>query len=287
MNTSLQDGRWQTHAHPAMNTEFTIRLRSGNAEESAAFAGECFRQLDDLESLLSRYREDSDIARINRLQTGESLLLHEDTWACLRFALEANTLTGGLFDITLGVLTLRDAALPEGKKTKLKGSLLLDPERPAIVCIESGRLLDLGGIGKGYAIDRMAETLRELGPPDALLSAGASTHLAIGPSAWPVELAASPAPLTIPLRGGSISVSGTGIQGDHIIHPAGQPVKPPAPRRVWVLASNATFSDALSTACFLATDERRRELLDRIPELSRILVENGDGKISDSSPASL
>lgn len=265
------EGPWQTHTHPAMNTLFTVRLKMADERKAAALAGGCFRQLEDLESLLSRYREDSDISAVNRLRPGESLLLHEETWSCLRIALETHAMTGGLFDVTIGSLTA-----PE-RQSELHGCLSLNPERPEITCIEPGRQLDLGAIGKGYALDRMADTLRELEAGDALLSAGASTHLAIGDSIWPMELIGDSESLTIELLGMSLSASGTGIQGSHIIHPFPGRAGIRLPRRAWAVAKSAALSDALSTACFLANDGERRDFLSKIPGLAEIVVEDHKG----------
>lgn len=278
MNAPLPSGSWHVHTHPAMNTLFTLRLKSPDAAKAAVLAGQCFRQLEDLEALLSRYREDSDISAINRLHAGESLLIHEETWTCLRQALDIQAMTGGLFDVTLGSLVVGECASNSEYKPELRGCLSLNPDRPEIVCVEPGRCLDLGAVGKGFAIDRMADTLRDLGHSEALLSAGASTHLAIGRSIWPVELVAdaktSP---PVALQGNSLSASGTGIQGNHIIHPVRGPGNFLFPRRVWVVAATATFSDALSTACFLANDEERAGFLRNIPELSGIMVESPEG----------
>lgn len=271
MTPSLPDGPWQTHTHPAMNTLFTIRLKMADERKAAALAGECFRQLDDLESLLSRYREDSDISAVNGLRAGESLLLHEETWACLRLALDAHVMTGGLFDITIGSLTAPEC------RSGLHGCLSLNPERPEITCIEAGRQIDLGGIGKGFALDRMADTLQELDAIDMLLSAGASTHLALGGAIWPMELTGDSESLTIELKGMSLSASGTGIQGNHIIHPFPDRAGIRLPRRAWTVAKSAALSDALSTACFLANDEGRRDFLSTIPRLAAIVVDDNEG----------
>lgn len=280
MSRLLPGGSWQTHTHPAMNTLFAIRLKMEDVSQAAAFAGECFRQLEELESLLSRYREDSDITAVNRLQAGESLLLHEETWTCLRLALEAHAMTAGLFDVTIGELTTLDHSSPPDRRAELHGCLSLNPDRPEVICVEPGRQLDLGGIGKGYALDRMAYTLRELGATDALLSAGASTHLAVGHATWPMELAGDLDSLTIALQENSLSASGTGIQGNHIIHPFREANGAPLPRRVWTIATTAALSDALSTAGFLGQDEDRAEFLSTIPELSGIVVEDHNGKVS-------
>ncbi|TSA37563.1 MAG: FAD:protein FMN transferase [Verrucomicrobiaceae bacterium] len=273
MSISLPAGPWQMHTHPAMNTLFAIRLKMADERKSAALAGECFRQLENLESLLSRYREDSDISAVNNLRAGESLLLHEETWSCLRIALEAHAMTAGLFDVTIGSLTA-----PE-RTAELHGRLSLNPDRPEITCIEPGRQIDLGAIGKGYALDRMADTLRELEVGDFLLSAGASTHLALGDATWPMELIGDSESRTIELQNNSLSASGTGIQGNHIIHPFLKPEETSFPRRVWVVANSAALSDALSTACFLATSEEREKFLSAIPDLADIIVEDRDGNM--------
>ncbi len=276
MSPSLPSGPWQVRTHPAMNTLFTLRLGLSDGEKASAVAGECFRQLEELESLLSRYREDSDISAINNLSAGSSLLLHEETWNCLKLALEVHGRTGGLFDITLGALTDPERS---GNSVELRGCLQLNPERPEIICVEAGRQLDLGGIGKGRALDRMAGTLHELGVGEALLSAGASTHLAMGRTVWPVELKATAGTRIVMLPGGSsLSASGTGIQGDHIVHPLRDAAQ--FPKRTWAVASMAAFSDAFSTACFLARDEERRTFLQEIPALSGVFVEDGEGRIA-------
>jgi len=278
MSIPLPDGPWQTHTHPAMNTLFSIRLKMADERKSAALAGECFRQLENLESLLSRYREDSDISAVNNLCAGESLLLHEETWACLRIALDAQAMTGGLFDPALGSLTA-----PE-RHSELHGCLSLSPERHEITCIEPGRQLDLGGIGKGFALDRMADTLQELNAIDMLLSAGASTHLALGGALWPMELTGDSESLTIELKGMSLSASGTGIQGNHIIHPFPDRKEIRIPRRAWTVASSAALSDALSTACFLANDDERWNFLTAISGLAAIVVEDHEGMINLLKP---
>jgi len=258
-----------------MNTIFTVRLKMADERRSAVLAGECFRQLENLESLLSRYREDSDISTVNNLRAGESLLLHEETWSCLRIALEAHAMTGGLFDITIGSLTVPESpSVPHGR-------LSLNPDRPEITCIEPGRQFDLGGIGKGYALDRMADTLQELEAGDFLLSAGASTHLALGGAVWPMELAGDSESLTIELQNNSLSASGTAIQGNHIVHPFLEQEGASFPRRAWVIAKSAALSDALSTACFLAGNDDRRAFLSGIQDLTGIIVEDADGRIRE------
>jgi thiamine biosynthesis lipoprotein len=233
-----------------MNTEFSIRIHHLNRPDALELAGNCFRQLEELEAEMSRYRHDSEVSRINVLKEGESLLLADVTYRCLQRSVEATVATAGLFDVTLGSRTSPgdEAAPPEGK-------LALSPDRPQVVCEKEGRQVDLGGIGKGFALDEMAGKLLDLGVNSALLSCGASTHLAVGNQKWPFDLQGDGEPMRIEISGRALSASGTGIQGAHVVHPdtGGSPEY--AFVRVWVVAPSAALADAYSTACLLMDEE--------------------------------
>src|SRR5690554_6216929 len=132
--------------HAAMNTQFSLRIVHPDRERALLVAGACFRRLDRLEACLSRYREESDIARINAMEGGESLLIEEETYACLKLALEAGAVTGGLFDVTLGSQIEHRKGNAEGDPPALRGKIELAPDRPRVTCVEAGRQIDLGGI---------------------------------------------------------------------------------------------------------------------------------------------
>ena len=117
-------------------------------------------------------------------------------------------------------------------------------------CLEAGREIDLGGIGKGFALDAMRGLLEDWGIKAALLSAGASTQLAFGEHAWPIELIGDKEQRRISLQNEALSASGTGIQGSHIIPPGGNPENLPF-ERVWVIRNTAALADAWSTALIL------------------------------------
>lgn len=234
--------------HEAMNT--TFHLRFGEERQGLPdMAIECFEALDRIEGKLSRFLDDSDIARINRLAAGETLHLSDDTHDCLLAALRLHDATGGLFDISLGRAIRHRKDAEPGPPPPPAGQLLIHPDQPAVTCLEPGRELDLGGIGKGFALDRLAAILAAWDAPACLLSAGASTHLATGETEWPVKLEGTAGALTVPLSRAALSASGTAIQGSHIVHP--DPDAAPATGRKWVIATTAAASDAWSTALVL------------------------------------
>jgi thiamine biosynthesis lipoprotein len=249
-------------AREAMRTTFHIRIPGRGKPAAQAAANECFERLEAMENLLSRFIEGSDVWQINHMQAGETLYLSEECHECLLAAMDAYQRTGGLFDVTLGRRIEHRKSGAAGPPPPAEGRLIIHPDTPAVTCEAPGREIDLGGIGKGYALDRMAALLAEWDLDAALLSAGASTLLAVGPEAWPVDLAGDGASLRIELRRAALSASGTAIQGAHVVDPRfDEDAAPPAIpwKRVWVRAGTAALADAMSTAALLMDPEELAE----------------------------
>lgn len=250
----LPDARVFTHE--AMNTTFALRLLGVDREQALGMARECFERLDLIESRLSRFVEGGDVSRINGMAAGETLYLSEECHQCLLLALDACARTEGLFDITLGTRIEHRKSGSEEPEPPLIGKLIIHPDVAAITCEEPGREIDLGGIGKGYALDQLRQLLTDWGAEDALLAAGASSLLAFGPQSWPVDLTGDSGAMRIELKNQALSASGTGIQGCHIIHPWGPAAMPAVPsRRIWVTASSAALAEVWSTALMLIEPE--------------------------------
>jgi thiamine biosynthesis lipoprotein len=239
-------------SHEAMNTTFHLRICEASESTARDMARECCDHLDFLESRLSRFIDDSDVSRINRMQAGQTLYLNELTHQCLLAALDAYARTGGLFDITLGSRIEHRKSGDSGPVPPLTGQLTIHPDVPAVTCGAPGREIDLGGIGKGFALDQLRLLLLDWSAEGGLLTAGASSMLAFGPQAWPVELTGDIDSERIVLSNQSLSASGTAIQGSHIIHPGGETAMPAEPcRRVWVTAPTATLAEIWSTSLML------------------------------------
>ena len=237
-----------------MATYFEVRIANEDRTYSAQAAQAVFDFLDKLESHLSRFRANSDIAQIARLAPGEKMRLSEPAFACLAIAKKIELATLGAFSVT--------AAAKQAQTSSPQWRLL--PEELAIQC-ESGWLqIDLGAIGKGFALDQMAELLQNWDCPSFLLVAGGSSILAgdapIEAAGWSCGLGDDNAPLRFFLAHASLSGSGLAVKGNHILDPrTGQPAK--RQNRAWVLANTAAESDALSTACMVLSEPEMEDVL--------------------------
>lgn len=234
------------HAVDAMNTTFRIFIRQDGAGVEYAVS-QAFAELERLEGLLSRYIPDSDVGRINAMRQGQSLFISDECEACLRLAIAASASTGGYFDPCAGAMV--DALKAGDAPAGVAGTIALDPRRPLVTCVEEGRVLDLGGIGKGFALDRMASILAVHGTGEAFLTSGASTMLAVGQASWPVDLAMENGMRRLALSRGALAASGHSQQGVHIVDPADGGAAGYY-HHVWVRHAQAALADAYATACY-------------------------------------
>ena len=244
--------------HRAMATHFEVRIAGEERAYAAQAAQAALDRLGKLESCLSRFRAHSDVAQIAELLPGESIRLTEPAFACLEIAKKMEAATRGAFSATAAACQTQ-AAAPQWR---------LLPEELAIRC-ESGRLqFDLGAIGKGFALDRMAELLREWECPAFLLVAGGSSILAgAAPGdavGWSCGLGDDNATQRLFLAHESLSGSGLAVKGHHIFDPrTGQPAQ--RQNRAWALTSTAAESDALSTACMVLSEAELNGVLPQNP----------------------
>ena len=237
-----------------MATHFQVRIANEESSYAAQAAQAALDLLDHLESHLSRFLANSDIARLAQLAPGETMRLSEPAYACLGIAKSMERITHGAFSATPAALQTQ-ASMPQWN---------LLPEQLSIRC-ESGKLqFDLGAIGKGFALDRMAELLRQWDCPSFLLVAGGSSILAGDPPdgaiGWSCGLGDDDAPLRFFLTHASLSGSGIAVQGSHILDPhTGRPAS--RQNRAWALADEAAESDALSTACMVLSESELKDVL--------------------------
>lgn len=264
--------------HEAMKTTYFLRICSDDQSLANSLACECIHRIDELEQKLSRYFEGGDVYQINHMAAGETLHISEECHHCLIVAMEACINTCGLFDPTLGAMIEHQKTGRDGNFPEPTGKLVVHPDTPAITCEAPGRVIDLGGIGKGYALDQLKNILTGWEIDGALISAGASTHLAIGDPPWPIDLSGEKDPLRILLHNEALSASGTAIQGSHIVHPdRSRASMDQQPKRIWSRSPSAAHADAWSTALILMTPEEMEAAISPGAMLSAAYLERSDG----------
>lgn len=259
-----------TFEHKAMKTTFKLRLQHPDKKQANNAALCAIEVIDEVENKLSRYMEGSDVWQINHMEAGQTLFLSDLCYECLCLSLEACAETSGLFDITLGRLIEHQKRNEEGPLPVLAGQLAMVPDKPAIHCNEPGREIDLGGVGKGFALDQAKKVVREWDIESGIISAGASTHLAFGKQPWTIGLSGKNETREISIKEQALSASGTGIQNEHIISPTGNREAYRHPR-VWVVHASAAWADIWSTAAMLMHGD---ELKAHARQLAGLYIEN-------------
>ncbi len=263
-------------ARPAMACLVEIWLAGPDAEHLEAVGAAALDEVERVERLLSRFDPAAEVARVNREAFRRAVRVDYELFAVLQSLQAWTEQTEGFFDICA---TSRAASNEQSTASQgIPGYLthvILDAAHRTLRFTSPHAQLDLGGFGKGYALDAAARLIARFGVTSSLLQAGASSVVALGSRdadlPWQVGLRDATAhdgnPLLLPLADLSLSVSGRYAQGavasDLIIPPAaGQTSStgqarsptlenPPDQAICIVLSSSATTAEVLSTALLL------------------------------------
>lgn len=285
-------------SRPAMACTFELFLRATD-RSGLPEAHEALGEIDRLEAQLSIYRDDSEITGINRRAGAGPVVVERRLYALLRRAHAIGLATGGAYDLTTGALTRcwgflrREGRVPAADALEAARAacgwtrVVFDDERTCVRFTVAGVELNLGSIGKGYALDCVAARLRRVGIRDFLLHAGHSSILASGTSGtgegWAVAIKDPRGPRArlgvVRLRDRALSTSGVGEQGfdaggrrhGHILDPrTGWPSD--ASLQCTVAASDAARAEALSTAFFVMDEPEVRVCMEEAPDVGRVSV---------------
>jgi thiamine biosynthesis lipoprotein len=290
-----------------MGTTVEIYLYAADSQQAGTLFDAAFEEIERIDATLSTYRPASEISRINARAGTEPVTTDPEVFQLINSALSYSRSTDGAFDITVG--SLREAwgffrgvgqyptkaELDRAKENAGWQYVALDSAARTIQFLRPGLELDLGAIGKGYALDRAAVVLSASGVERALLGAGQSSYLALGAppgkTGWEVRVALPdnlPLGVTeqqervlskVLLHDASLSTSGSsekffeleGRRYSHIIDPrTGRPADGMV--QVTVVASTAAESDALSTSAFVLGEDHGATWLRERPGVTALLV---------------
>lgn len=267
-----------------------------------------FHEIERIESLLSRFRPDSEIARINRGIGPREMTVDPEVGRVIAKALRYAARTGGAFDPTAGALSRLWGFGPDGPRSAPPNAeeigsalervsyrhLLVDEEASRLVIGRHGIELDLGAVGKGYAVDRAVAVLKSHGIDRGWVSCG-STGYALGAptgqEGWRIGIRDPRRPdrliRTVRIRDRAVATSGAyeqfltsdGKRYGHICDPrTGRTAA--GPDGITVFALTATEADILSTAAFVLGPKDGRAFLESQADVEGCFVKEEDGDLS-------
>ena len=293
----LSESRVVSVSAPAMACEFVIQFPSTQPDRQ--YAMEAFEWIERLEQQLSVYRETSEISEINRTAFERAVRVEPTLFRLLQRCRTWWEDSDHAFDVTAGPIIKawgffhRQGKRPnEGELTEAfarvgMSSVLLDESRRMIQFEKPGMEINLGAVGKGYALDSVAARLRRVGYRELLLGAGSSSVLAVGnppwDETWTVDLRhpidRSRPIVLIRLKDAALSTSGVaeqhfemdGKRFGHVLDPrTGRTVE--GMLQATAIATNAAEAEALSTAFFVNGVEWTSEFCRRRQDVGALLI---------------
>jgi thiamine biosynthesis lipoprotein len=278
-----------------------LHLTAWTADDAKAVAAfeAVFAEFDRLDALMSVWREGSDIVRLNAAAGVAPVHVSKEVRDVIRDAREVSEWTGGKFDVTFGALSGlwkfdhdMDGQIPSREAIAAKlplidyRKLILDESAGTAFLMMKGMRVHLGGIGKGFAVDRGVAILRERGLRDFMIQSGGDMYVAgrHGDRPWRVGLRDPRGPAdasfaAIDLTDSAFTTSGDyerffmkdGKRYHHIIDPdTGEPAR--GCRAVTIAAKSATLADAVDTGVFLLGPDKGMALIEQLPGVEGVIV---------------
>lgn len=262
-----------------MGTMFDIGAYHPSRPDAERAIEQAMEEIDRLDRVMSHFKPQSDLSKLNREGRDGYVRVDPSLFEVIQESLSVSRRSAGKFDVTIAPLvrTWKEAqaegrAASEADVTEARrcvGYQNIETASPDRIRFRSSCLeIELGGIGKGYAVERVIALLKAAGIRHAVVNAGGSSIASIGSPpgelGWPVRLGAGGPDDDLLLRDSSISTS---QQDGGIIDPE---TAAPTPSRltVTVFAASATLADALSTTLLLMSRDEGTKLLEQFPGVS-------------------
>lgn len=292
----VHGNEWVVLDGEAMGTTIHTEVWHEDNEIAEKMAQEVMKIMEKVNQLMSPYIESSELALINREASQHPIKISSDLYNVLARSLHYSELTQGAFDITyasVGYLyNYRDSIRPNQEELASHieainyQNIVLNPEDHSVFFRQENVRIDLGGIAKGYAVDLSIERAKQLGIRNILVSAGGDSRI-LGDRLGRPWVVGIRHPINrdqviakIPLVDEALSTSGDyeryfdedGIRYHHILDPkTGDSAR--SVRSVTILGPDAMDTDALSTSVFVMGPKKGIELLDSLPKIEGIIVD--------------
>jgi thiamine biosynthesis lipoprotein len=311
--TSSEDASETREFRYMMGTSIEVQASGGDASTRKAAIDEAYAAFAEVDRLMSNYRDDSELALVNRSAAAGAVGVSEPMFRLLEAAHRVSAASNGAFDVTVGPLVRlwgfhdRKAHLPTaGELAAVRPlvdyrNLLLDPRQRSVSFSRPGVEIDLGGIAKGFAVEIAADVLRRRGL-GGFIDAGGNQYLLgtpTGKRAWTVGIKDPDAPARVMgvVETGEISVSTSadsynflvteGRRYGHILDP--RSLEPSnASLSATIFTRDGTLGDAMSKAAFILGPKAGLALADSMPGISAVIAyRKSDGSVGVALSARL
>ena len=287
---------WLGDTREMMGTDVSVHLWHENADEGMSVVEEIFTEVARIEGLMSTYIEGSEISEINRGAADGPVAAGDELINLILRSLDISVLTHGAFDITYDSIGQHydfrerrrpDAATIQEGLERIDYRLVeVDRLEGTVRFLEPGVRINLGGIAKGYVVERAVNLLRSRGLRHAIVTAGGDSRLLGDRRGQPVMVGIrdprneGEVALTMPLEDEAISTSGdyeryfeeNGIRYHHIIQPTtGEPAS--GVRSATIVGPDAVLTDALSTSVLVLGVDRGLRLIATLPDYEGIVID--------------
>ncbi len=294
---------WQQQQQDIMGTRISVELWHADAATGADCSARVFDEMHRIDALMSSYRDSSEISRINASAASGAIEISDELLYLIRRSIHFSEISGGAFDITYASVgyayDYREGRKPSDEAVAQRLPAIdyrhihLDGQR--IRFDDAAVRIDLGGIAKGYAVDRAIDILRGCGIDRAMVSAGGDSRIIgdHGGRPWMIGIRhprkSGSVALRLPLSDSAISTSGDyeryfiddGERVHHIINPAtGRSAA--ASWSASVIGPDAMTTDALSTTIFILGAADGLALIESLEGYDAIIIDS-NGTVHYSS----
>ena len=298
------------HTDKAMGTIVQLTIWTDDEPGAAVAAQAVFAELRRLDAMMTTWTPTSEISQINAAAgDGKPVKVSDEAFAVIARSVEISRASKGIFDITVGAYAGlwkfdqdMDGTLPAPAEVAARKHLVnwkdivLDKKKKTVRLKRPGMKITLGGIAKGYAVDRAAKLLDDAGFDDFIIQAGGDMYVSGSKNAapWVVGIRDPRGPrdqsfAVAPVRDRSFSTSGDyergfvkdGVRYHHILDPrTGEPAR--ASRSVTIMAKDAFTADAWSKVLFILGPKQAMPMVEKLPDFEAVFIDDGNQVIVSS-----